>query len=138
MEKYFNWFCIVVGSFGGFLVKILGGWDLLLKTVVALVVLDYITGIIKAIYTKQLSSTVGFKGLLKKIMVFIMIATAYLLQHLFGDTIPLREVVITFFVANEGLSLLENAAILIPVPEKIKDVLLQIREKGVDNNGSSD
>lgn len=137
MEKYFNWISIIIGGIGGFFAGALGGWDMLLRTIVALVVLDYVTGLIKGAYTKQLSSEIGFKGILKKIMVFIVIATAYLLQKLIGESIPLREIVIMFFIANEGLSLLENAAVLIPIPEKIKDVLLQIREKGDGINGSN-
>lgn len=129
MDKLFNWISIVGGVIGGFLAYWLGGWDALLKTIVCLVVLDYITGCIKAIYNKQLSSEIGFKGLLKKIVMFIVIAVAYAIQGLMGGTVPLREVVIMFYIANEALSLLENAAEFIPVPDKLKEVLLQLRDK---------
>ena len=77
---------------------------------------------------KQLSSETGFCGLLKKIVMFIVIAVAYLIQMLIGGTIPLREVVITFYICNEALSLLENAAVFVPIPERLKDVLLQLRD----------
>lgn len=132
MEKLFNWISILWGFVGGFLSYWLGGWDALLKTIVFLAVVDYITGIIKGVYTKQLSSQTGFKGLLKKIVMFIVIAVAFVIQELIGGTIPLREVVIMFYIANEGLSLLENAAVFIPIPDKLKSVLLQLRETGVE------
>lgn len=129
MDKIFNWISIAFGVVGGFLSYLLGGWDIMLKTIVFLAAVDYLTGLAKGIYTKQLSSEIGFKGLLKKIVMFIVIAVAYSLQNLLGDTIPLREVVIMFYIANEGLSLLENAAVFVPIPDKLRDVLLQLREK---------
>ena len=132
MEKLFNWISVVFGIVGGFLSYWLGGWDVLLRTIVFLAVVDYITGLIKGIYLKQLSSEIGFKGLLKKIVMFIVIAVAYVIQNLIGGKIPLREVVIMFYIANEALSLLENAAVFVPIPEKLKDVLLQLRDKDAD------
>lgn len=129
MEKLFNWISIVFGMAGGFLTYWMGGWDVLLKTIVFLAIADYITGWIKGIYTKQLSSEIGFRGLLKKIVMFIVIAVSFVIQGLIGGTIPLREVVIMFYIANEGLSLLENAAVFTPIPDKLKNVLLQLRDK---------
>lgn len=129
MEKLFNWISIVFGMAGGFLTYWMGGWDVLLKTIVFLAIADYITGWIKGIYTKQLSSEIGFRGLLKKIVMFIVIAVSFVIQGLIGGTIPLREVVIMFYIANEGLSLLENAAVFTPIPDRLKDILLQLRDK---------
>lgn len=129
MDKLFNWISIVVGFVGGFLSYWLGGWDILIKTIVFMAVVDYITGIIKAVYLKELSSEIGFKGLLKKIVMFIVIVVAFVIQQLIGGTVPLREVVIMFYIANESLSLLENAAIFVPIPDKLKNVLLQLRDK---------
>ena len=129
MEKLFNWISIVFGLIGGFFSYWLGGWDVLLKTIVFLAVVDYITGLIKAVYLKSLSSEIGFNGLLKKIVMFIVIAVAFVIQMLIGGTVPLREVVIMFYIANEALSLLENAAIFVPIPDKMRDVLLQLRDK---------
>lgn len=91
--------------------------------------LDYFTGILKAVYKKELSSAIGFKGIVKKIMVFVVIAVAYNVQRMTGDTIPLREIVIVFFICNEALSILENAAEFINIPQQLKDVLLQLRDK---------
>ena len=129
MDKLFNWFSRVFGLFGGILSYWLGGWDVLLKTIVFLAVTDYITGVIKGIYKKELSSETGFKGLLKKIVMFIVIAVAFSIQELIGNTIPLREVVIMFYICNEALSLLENAAVFVPIPDKLKEVLIQLRDK---------
>lgn len=133
MEKYFNNISIVTSFAGGFLASLFGGWDILLKTILFLAVTDYITGWIKGIYEKNLSSEIGFRGILKKIVMFIVIAAAYNIQALISSNIPVREVVIMFYIANEGLSLLENAAIFVPVPERLKDILLQLRDKNTEN-----
>ena len=103
---------------------------MLIKSLLVLVVLDYATGFIKGIYTKTLSSDIGFKGLLKKFLIFIVVSASVIIQRLINDAIPLREVVIMFFICNEGISLLENAAEIIPIPQKLKDILLQLRDSG--------
>ena len=97
MEKLFNHTSIFVGIVGGIIAGWLGGWDMLLKTIVFLAVADYVTGVIKGIYTKTLSSETGFKGLLKKIVMFIVIAVAYSIQKLLNDAIALRVIVIYSF-----------------------------------------
>lgn len=130
MEKMFNWISIVFSFIGGFFSYWLGGWDVLMKTIVFLAVVDYITGLIRAVYLKELSSEIGFKGLLKKIVMFIVIAVAFVIQQMIGGTVPLREIVIMFYIANEAISLLENAAIFVPIPDKLRDVLLQLRDTG--------
>lgn len=129
MGKMFNNFSLIGGVIGGFIVSMLGGWDAMLYTILLFVVLDYFTGILKAIYNKKLSSEVGFKGIVKKIMVFVVIAVAYNVQSMTGGAIPLREIVIVFFTCNEALSILENAAEFINIPQQLKDVLLQLRDK---------
>lgn len=134
-DKIFNWISIVGGIAGGFLCNVLGGWDVILKALVALVVLDYITGILKAIYTKTLSSAIGFKGLIRKTLIFIVVATAVIVESVIGNTIPLREIVIIFFACNEGISLLENASQFIPIPEKLKATLIQLRDNGEKKEG---
>lgn len=83
---------------------------------------------------KKLSSETGFKGLLKKIVMFIVIAVSFSIQELIGNTIPLREVVIMFYICNEALSLLENAAVFVPIPDKLKDVLIQLRDKDTEED----
>lgn len=132
MEKMFNLFSIIGGLVGGFIVSLLGGWDVMLYTILLFAVLDYFTGLLKAVYKKELSSEIGFKGIVKKIMVFVVVAVAYNVQKLTGDMIPLREIVIVFFICNEALSILENAAEFIKIPQQLKEVLLQLREKNAE------
>ena len=129
MEKMFNFISVIGGLVGGFIVSLFGGWDVMLYTILLFAILDYFTGILKAVYKKELSSAIGFKGIAKKIMVFVVIAVAYNVQRMTGDTIPLREIVIVFFICNEALSILENAAEFINIPQQLKDVLLQLRDK---------
>lgn len=129
MSKLFNAVSVWGGAIGGIIAYFLGGWDVLLKTIVFLAVLDYITGLIKGFYLKQLSSEVGYKGLLKKVFMFIVIAVAYEIQKFLNHAIALREIVITFYVCNEAISLLENVAEFIPIPDKLKTVLVQLRDK---------
>lgn len=128
MEKYFNGMSLAIGLVGGGLAYVLGGWDILLWTLTAFVVLDYVTGLIRAAKMKELSSEIGFWGLVRKIMIFVLVIVANLLQQLINESIPLREIVIMFFISNEGISLLENASIFIDVPDRLKDVLLQLRD----------
>ena len=127
--KLFNGVSIVGGIVGGFLCQWLGGWDVILKALLMLVVLDYVTGVLKAIVTKTLSSAVGFKGLIRKVVIFIVIATAVTMQSVIGDSVPLREIVMIFFICNEGISLLENASEFVPIPEALKATLIQLRDK---------
>ena len=129
MEKIFNWISIVAAAVGGFFVRILGGWDAMLITLVSLVILDYITGWLKAIYNKELSSEIGFKGIIKKILIFVVVIACNVLQSSIGADVPLREIAIVFYISNEALSLVENVGEIIPLPEKVKNVLLQLREK---------
>ena len=124
MEKMFNFISVIGGLVGGFIVSLFGGWDVMLYTILLFAILDYFTGILKAVYKKELSSAIGFKGI-----VFVVIAVAYNVQRMTGDTIPLREIVIVFFICNEALSILENAAEFINIPQQLKDVLLQLRDK---------
>lgn len=129
MDKIFNWTSTVIGIVGGFFAAIFGQWDSILWALLVIMVLDYLTGVIKAVYTKNVSSEVGFKGLLKKITILIIVALSNVLQQITGDNVAIREIVIMFYVANEGISVLENVAVIYPrMPKAIKDILLQIRD----------
>lgn len=131
MEKFFNWVSVILGTFGGMAAAMFGKWDAVLYTLVALICMDYVTGVIKACYLGELSSEIGYKGILKKIMILCVVALSHVLEQVIGEAIGLREIVIVFFIANEGISILENAAVLLPnMPKRIKDVLLQLRDKG--------
>ncbi len=134
MEKLFNIYSITAAALGAVLGSIFGGWDALLQAMVALTVLDYITGILKAIIKKELSSRTGFVGLIKKIIMYAVIATGVVVGNIIGDKVPLRETVLMFFICNEALSLLENAAEFVPIPDKLKDTLLQLRNSESEND----
>lgn len=113
---------------GGWLGYFLGGMDGLMTALLIFMVLDYITGLMCAIADKQLSSAVGFKGVCKKVLILMLVGVANVVDiHIVGTGSALRSAVICFYLSNEGLSLLENAAhIGLPIPDKMKDVLAQL------------
>lgn len=118
-------------------VYFLGGLDTALKTLLILIVLDYITGLCKAIINKKINSLIGLKGIIKKVGYLIVVALSVLLDEVIGDTGAIRNLVIYFFVANEGISILENwGAMGLPLPKKVFEVLEQIKaEKGGGSDG---
>ena len=133
MEKLFNSISIAVGVIGGAAVRLTGGFDLMFRALLVMIALDYISGVIKAVHQRQLSSEIGFKGILRKITILLVIAAANIIQEaLVGET-AVREMVIMFYIANEGISLLENvSSISARIPEKLKNILFQLR--GGDKN----
>lgn len=134
------WTGIQVGfsTLGGFLGWYLGGMDGFLYALIAFVVADYITGVMCAVVDKKLSSAVGFKGIFRKVLIFALVGIANILDvYVLGEGSVLRTAVIFFYLSNEGVSLLENAAHLgLPVPEKMRDVLQQLHDKGGNSNES--
>lgn len=130
MEKLFNWVSIAFGAVGGTVASLLGGFDKWLWALAVFVVLDYLTGVIKAVCSKKLSSKIGFKGICGKLVIFAVVAVAVILQGLIDNSLPLRHMTVCFYIANEGISLLENMAEFTVMPEKLKSVLLQLRGKG--------
>lgn len=128
----------VIGAAGGFAAAFLGGIDQLLITLVTFIALDYVTGVIKAIYEKKLSSAVGFKGILKKLLILLMVGLTVALERIMPASLPLREMTVLFFIANEGFSVLENTAGFIPLPQKIKAVLRQLQSESDDTPISED
>ena len=133
MDKIFNVVSVITGITGGLIASLFGAWDKILWALIVVMVLDYISGLIKAVYTKTLSSEVGFKGLLKKITILIIVALANVIQVITGGNVVIREIVIMFYIANEGISVLENIAVIYPnMPEELKNILLQLRG---DNDG---
>lgn len=131
MKEFWNIIQIVFAAIGGWLGYFLGGCDGLLYALIAFVVVDYLTGIMCAIVDKKLSSTVGFRGIFKKILIFILVGIANLLDvQVIGDGSVLRTAIIFFYISNEGISLLENASHLgLPIPTAIKDILQQLHNR---------
>ena len=131
MKEFWNIIQIIFTAVGGWHGYFLGGCDGLLIALVAFAVTDYITGVMCAIADKKLSSEIGFKGICRKVIIFMLVGIAHVLDvNVITTGSVLRTAVIFFYLSNEGVSLLENAAHLgLPVPEKLKDVLEQLHDR---------
>ena len=139
MKEAWNWIQLAIASGGGVVGWYVGGIDGLIYTLLTFVVVDYVTGLLRAINEKQLSSRIGAKGITKKGFIFLLVGIAHMLdvEVIKGGNV-LRDAVIFFYISNEGISLLENAvAIGMPVPEKLKEILQQLHDKkGEQENGN--
>lgn len=133
--KWVDWVKAALAAIGGALSWLFGGWDMLIIALVCFVVADYVTGIIAGAINKQLSSAIGFRGILKKVLIFIVIAVAVMLDRLITELIGAgqavcRTVVCTFYIVNEFLSILENLGRAgVPYPAKLKEVILILNKK---------
>ena len=137
MKGFWNTVQMAFAAVGGWLGWFLGGCDGLLYALVAFVAVDYVTGVLCAVADRKLSSEVGFRGIAKKALIFLLVGMANVLDvQVIGSGCVLRTVVIFFYISNEGVSLVENAAHLgLPVPEKLKDVLAQLHGRAEDGKG---
>ena len=140
MKEFWSLVQIGFAAVGGWLGYFLGGCDGLLYALLAFVVLDYITGVMCAVADKKLSSAVGFKGICRKVLIFALVGIGHLLDtQVIGTGSVLRTAIIFFYLSNEGLSLIENAAYLgLPVPGKLKLVLEQLHDRAEKEDDSSD
>ena len=131
MKEFWNTIQLIFSAVGGWLGYFLGGCDGLRYALIAFVVIDYITGVMCAIINRELSSAVGFKGIFRKVLIFLLVGIANLIDvQVIGTGAVLRTAVIFFYISNEGVSLLENAGHLgLPIPEKIKTVLEQLHDR---------
>ena len=131
MKEFWNVIQLVFAAIGGWLGWFLGGCDGLLYALIAFVAADYITGVMCAIIDKKLSSEVGFKGIFKKVLIFMLVGVANILDvNVIGSGSIMRTAIIFFYISNEGVSLLENAGHLgLPIPAKLKDVLEQLHDR---------
>ena len=131
MKEFWNMVQLVFTAIGGWLGYFLGGCDGLIIALVVFVAVDYLTGILCAVADKSLSSEVGFKGIAKKVVIFMLVGVANILDvEVIGTGSVLRTAVIFFYLSNEGISILENSAHLgLPIPKKLKDVLEQIHDR---------
>ena len=122
---------MAITAIGGWLGYFVGGIDGMMIALIVLMVLDYITGVMCAVMDKKLSSAVGFKGICKKVLILMLVGVANIIDvHVVGNGSALRGAVICFYLSNEGLSLLENAAYIgLPVPERLKEVLSQLHRR---------
>lgn len=131
MKEIWNWIQVIFAAIGGWLGFFLGGWDGFLYALVIFIVMDYITGLMCAILDKKLSSEIGFRGIFKKVLILALVAIGHVIdKYVIGDGSVVRTAVIFFYLSNEGVSVLENAAhIGLPVPKKLKDILEQLHNR---------
>lgn len=114
---------------GGFISYIFGGYDLLLRTMLSLTVIDYITGIGSALYKGKFKASICARGIVKKVFLYITVALAVIIQNFMGEAIPIREVVIVFYIVSEGFSCLENIGKVVKYPPALKKIFAQLQEK---------
>ena len=130
MKEFWNGIQLVFAVIGGWLGWFLGECDGLMYALIAFVIADYVTGVMCAVSDKRLSSKVGFKGICRKVLIFVLVGMANILDmHVIGTGCVLRTAVLFFYISNEGVSVLENAGHLgLPIPAKLLDVLEQLHE----------
>ena len=128
MKDIINWIQLTITAIGGYLGYVLGGCDGFLYALITFMVMDYITGVMLAIVDRRLSSKIGFRGIFKKILIFVMVAVGYVLDSkIIGNGSAIRTAVIFFYISNEGISILENSSKLgLPIPEKLKLIMDQV------------
>jgi len=131
MREFWNSIQLIFAAVGGWLGWFLGGCDGLLYALIAFCIIDYLSGVACAISDHNLSSQIGFKGIFKKVLIFLLVGIGHILDtHVIGSGSVLRTAVIFFYLSNEGVSLIENAAHLgLPIPEKLKSVLEQLHDR---------
>lgn len=142
MKEFRNTIQLIFAAVGGWLGWFLGGCDGLLYALIAFVVIDYITGVFCAAIDHKLSSEIGFKGICKKVLIFILVGMGNIIDvQIIGNGSVMRTAVIFFYLSNEGISLLENSAHLgLPIPQKLKDILGQLHDRAEkeDNDDKRD
>ena len=130
MRDMWNLIQFIFAALGGWLGYFLGGWDGALYALITFITMDYITGVMCAISDRRLSSEVGFRGICRKVIILALVGVGSILdRQVIGSGSVLRTAVIFYYLSNEGISILENATRLgLPVPEKLKNVLEQLKE----------
>lgn len=131
MNLYDERFNLVIAGLGTFLTWLFGAWDIALMVLVCFMVLDYLTGLIKAYLTKKLSSNVGLHGIARKSVILIVLIMSVMLDRILNSgTWVFRTLVCYFYIANEGLSILENCSVIgLPIPNKIQESLEQLKNR---------
>ena len=129
MKEIVNIFQTIIAAIGAFLGGILGGVDGFLYALIAFVIIDYVTGVMVGILQRKLSSSIGFRGIFKKVLIFIMVSIAHIIdKNVLGTGSSIRTAVIFFYVSNEGISILENAIkIGLPVPNKLREMINKLK-----------
>lgn len=131
MNIYDERFNLLIAGIGTFLTWLFGAWDIALMVLVCFMVLDYLTGLIKAYLTKKLSSNIGLHGIARKSVILIVLIMSVMLDRILNSgTWVFRTLVCYFYIANEGLSILENCSVIgLPIPQKIQEALEQLKNR---------
>ena len=131
---------MAIAAIGGWLGYFLGGMDGLLTALIVFMAIDYVTGLMCAVADKKLSSSIGFKGICKKVLIILLVGVAHIVDlHVVGTGNALRGAVVCFYLSNEGVSLLENAAHLgLPIPEKLQTLLQQLQNRDDNTEDNTD
>lgn len=131
MKNVIHTLQLIFTAIGGYIGWFLGGFDGLLYALVAFVIIDYITGVMVAVLLKKLSSSIGFKGIFKKVLIFTFVGIGHIVDiYILQNGSAIRTAVIFFYLSNEGLSIVENAAkIGLPVPENLKKVFTELNKE---------
>jgi toxin secretion/phage lysis holin len=131
MKDVINTIQLIFTAIGGYIGWFLGGFDGLIYSLVAFVVIDYITGLMVAVLEKKVSSSIGFKGIFKKVLIFTFVGIGHIVDfHIIKNGSAVRTAVIFFYLSNEGLSIIENSVkVGLPIPEKLKEVFLSMKEE---------
>lgn len=131
MKDVINTIQLIFTAIGGYIGWFLGGFDGLIYSLVAFVVIDYITGLMVAVLEKKVSSSIGFKGIFKKVLIFTFVGIGHIVDfHIIKNGSAVRTAVIFFYLSNEGLSIIENSVkVGLPIPEKLKQVFLSMKEE---------
>lgn len=135
MKNVWNFVQMIFAAVGGYIGYFLGGVDGFMYALIALVVIDYLTGVMVAVLERKLSSEIGFRGIFKKVLIFVLVGIGNIIDmHLIKNGSAIRTAVIFFYVSNEGISIIENSAkIGLPIPQKLKDILEQINKEDKSN-----
>lgn len=131
MKNIMNTCQIMFTAIGGYMGWFLGGVDGFMYALITFVVIDYVTGLMVAVLEKKLSSELGFRGIFKKVLVFIFVGIGNIIDvYLLKNVSAIRTAVIFFYISNEGISIIENSAkIGLPIPQKLKDILEQLNKE---------
>ncbi len=135
MKNILNTMQLIFTALGGYIGWFLGGVDGFMYALITFVVIDYVTGLMVAVLERKLSSEIGFRGIFKKVLIFVMVGIGNIVDvHLIKNGSAIRTAVIFFYVSNEGISIIENAAkIGLPIPQKLKDILEQLNKEEKSN-----
>ncbi len=136
MKDVANTMQYIFATMGGAIGAAMGGYDGFLYALIVFVVVDYVTGVMVGILNKELSSRIGFRGIFKKVVIFSLVAVVHIIDtRIIQNGSVLRTAVIFFYLSNEGISIMENAALVgLPIPKKLRDVLEQLKE-GKEHEG---